>query len=122
MAAVRAPAGLAARGKRFWKTIIAEFELSDSERELLEECCRTLDQIDQLEGSIASLGAMVRGSTGQLVLNPAIAEARGQRALLHKLLAALALPDEDGQTVPAAVSQRGKAAAQARWRGHLRGA
>jgi hypothetical protein len=95
---------------------MADFELSDSEQELLEECCRTLDQITRLEGSIADLGTFVTGSTGQPVMNPAIGEARGQRALLHKLLAVLALPDEEGQTIPAGVCQRARTAAQAKWR------
>jgi hypothetical protein len=120
MTAVRAPAGLAARGRRFWRTITADFELSDSERELLEECCRTLDTLDGLQNSIAEVGPTVTGSMGQVVLNPLISEARGQRVVLHKLLAALALPDDEGQVIHAATTQRGRQAAQARWRGHRR--
>jgi hypothetical protein len=122
MAALRAPTGLAARGRRFWRATTTEFELTDAELLVLEECCRTLDTLDGLQRAIAELGPSVQGSMGQVVLNPAITEARGQRALLHRLLAALALPDDDGQVIRAATTQRGQQAAQARWRGHRKGA
>jgi hypothetical protein len=120
--AKRAPAGLGARGKRYWSTIQGAFELSDSEQEVLLEVCRTLDSLDALDAAVTEQGAVVRGSAGQPVVNPAITEARGMRALLHRLMAAMALPDEDGATMPTGHSQRGKAANAARWRGHVKDA
>lgn len=116
------PAGMGPRGRRFWRATLAEFELGDAERELLAECCRTLDDLDRLAAMVAEHGATVKGSTGQVVVNPALTEARGQRAILHRLVAALQLPDPDGKVTPAATSQRGKAAARARWSGTARGA
>ena len=112
----RAPAGLATRGKRYWSAVMGAFDLTDSELEVLLEVCRTLDSLDALDAAVAERGAMVPGSAGQPVVNPALTEARGQRALLHRLMAALALPDEDGASIPTAHSQRGKVANAARWR------
>lgn len=117
-----APPGLGDRGRRFWRSTLADFELSDAEREILAEACRTLDDLDRLADVVAEHGTMVTGSQGQPVLNPALTEARGQRLALHRLVAALQLPDADDAPIPTAVQMRGKRAAQSRWRGHERGA
>lgn len=114
----KAPTGLGARGRRFWRSTLADFELSDAEQEILAEACRTLDDLDRLAGMVAEHGSMVTGSQGQPVLNPALTEARGQRLALHRLVAALQLPDADDAPIPTAVQMRGKKAAQTRWRGH----
>lgn len=115
-----APRGLGQRGRRYWREILGTFALSDSELHLLMEVCRTLDTLDQLAESVAKDGATVAGSAGQVVVNPCITEARGQRVVLHRLISALNLPDEDGAAIPTAHSQRGKAANAVRWRGHVK--
>lgn len=118
--ATKTPTGLGARGRRFWRDITTEFELSNAELNLLEEACRTLDDLDRLQAVVEELGTVVTGSTGQPVINAALTEARGQRVILHRLIAALQLPAADGKPVPAASSARGSTAARARWRGHLK--
>lgn len=118
--AVKVPPGLAARGRRFWADVTGKFELSTSELALLIEACRTMDNLDALDRQIQDAGAMTIGSTGQPVVNPALTEARGQRLALHRLIAALALPDEDAGAVPSAQSIRGKRAASVRWAGHVK--
>lgn len=77
-----------------------------------------MDDLDNLAASVAEQGVMVLGSTKQTVVHPGLTEALGQRAVLHRLLAALALPDEDGAAVPSAQNIRAKRAAASRWRGH----
>lgn len=112
---------LGPRGRRFWDHATDTYELSASELEMLLEACRTLDSLDALAAAVAQDGTTIPGSTGQTIVHPALGEARGQRALLHKLLAALALPDEEGGEdtgallTPRQVSAR--AAAAARWAG-----
>lgn len=118
----RTPPGLGPRGARYWRTVLADFDLSDSELELLREVCRTLDNLDALADAVARDGATVKGSAGQSVVNPCLTEARGQRALLHRLIAAMSLPDEEGAAVPTAYVQRARTAASARWRAHERSA
>lgn len=113
-----APPDLAARGRKFWRETTGQFELTPAELEILKETCRTLDDLDRLAASVAAEGAMVAGSAGQPVVNAALTEARGQRLTLHRLVAALNLPDQDGAAVPSAQNIRAKRAAGARWRGH----
>lgn len=114
----RAPEGLAARGQAFWDVTLEAYELSDGELSILLEACRTLDDLDRLAEAITKHGAMTIGSQGQPVVNPALTEARGQRAVLHRLLAALALPDDDGAALPTARQSAGRANAQQQWAGH----
>ncbi len=113
-----APPDLAARGRKFWRETTGQFELTPAELEILKETCRTLDDLDRLAASVAAEGAMVLGSAGQPVVHPGLTEARGQRQVLHRLVAALALPDEAGAAVPSSQNIRAKRAAGARWRGH----
>lgn len=113
----KTPAGLGTRGARFWRVTVNEYELSPGELHLLAEACRTLDQLDALAESIAQDGATVTGSAGQTVVNPCIPEARQQRLTLHRLLAALALPDDEGATVPTGHQLRSVTANRARWDG-----
>lgn len=115
-----APARLGARGRRFWKDTLESFDLSNAELSILTEACRTLDDLDRLATAIEEQGATVAGSQGQPVVNPALTEARGQRVVLHRLIAALQLPDLDGKPVRSVQSIRSQSAAQARWRGHQR--
>jgi len=114
---VNSPKGLKARGKAFWASCHKVFEFTDSEEALLLEVCRTLDNLDALAASISKDGATVEGSAGQVVVNPALTEARGQRVVLHRLIAALQLPDEDGVSVPTSASLKTSVAANARWHG-----
>ena len=111
----RPPVGLQTRGKAFWRASVADFDFSTAETALLEEACRCLDRLDLLAATIAQLGAMVTGSQGQPVVNPALTEARGQQLILHRLLAALRLPDAEGEAVPTGRSMSATQAATARW-------
>lgn len=115
---ISAPSDLAARGRKFWRETTSRFEQTGAEYEILKEVCRTLDDLDRLALAVAADGVMVTGSAGQQVVNPGLTESRGQRVVLHRLLAALSLPDEYGDVVPTAQTTRAKRAAAARWRGH----
>ncbi|ORB32024.1 hypothetical protein [Mycolicibacterium parafortuitum] len=88
---MRCPAGLQAAGKRLWRSITAEFDLeSDPDKaEILAQACRVVDQIAELDEAAAEAPLTVKGSMGQPVISPFIAEARAQRALLAQLLARL---------------------------------
>ena len=112
------PAGLGVRGRRFWRETASKYELSGPETELLTEVCRTLDDLDVLAAAVTAAGATVVGSQGQPVVNPALTEARGQRQALHRLLAALALPDDEDVALPSVQRLRASRAASARWQGH----
>ncbi len=83
----------------------------------MHEVCRTLDTLNRLADVVAQHGATLQGSKGQVVVNAAMTEARGQRLALHRLLAAVGLPDEEGAVVPSARTLQAQTAGAARWAG-----
>lgn len=114
------PSRLAAAGRRLWRDTTADYDFAAHELSLLEAACATLDAIRVLERQVADDGPMLVGSTGQPVLHPAVAEARQQRLALARLVAQLALPDEDGGAVESPQTTRAREAAQSRWRAQRR--
>jgi hypothetical protein len=121
-----APEGLGDAGQRLWTAIHAQLAqaevedgcrlvLTEREQSLLRLAARQADDLALLEESIEQNGAMVTGSKGQPVVNPALAEARQARLAISRLLGALRLPD-DGEKPETSASQRGQDAARARWR------
>jgi len=66
------PADLGVRGRKFWHSTVAAFELSDVEQELLNECCRLLDECESLRAAVDADGTTVTGSAGQTRVHPAL--------------------------------------------------
>lgn len=110
-----APADLGGRGRKFWCAAMADFELSDVEVELLIECARLLDECESLREAVKADGVMTVGSTGQRRAHPALGELRQHRLALGRLLAQLALPDVDDETLFSPAQSRARKAAQTRW-------
>jgi hypothetical protein len=114
---------LAARGRgvRFWRRVVAEFDPSLAETELLAEACRLLDELDDLRAVVARDGATVTGSRGQVRAHPALGELRQARGELRRLLDALGIPAGamaaagDVAGVPSLASRRAAKAARTRW-------
>ena len=102
-------------GRRLWKQIVTSkrYELRPDELLVLEHACREADLIDEL--ALAQRGApmTVRGSQGQQVIHPLIAELRQHRATLNTLLKTLNLPDEGAGAETRSTAAR--SAAQSRW-------
>lgn len=115
MANPKAPTGLGRRGRAFWRDIVADYELSRVELELLAECCRSVDQIDALRQAIEEDGITVRGSEGQPRVHPAVTQINATRTMLGRLLAQLDLPDPEGETLRSPTSARAVKAANDRW-------
>lgn len=113
----RAPRGLGTRGRKFWRDTWAEFELSDAETVILEEACRTIDRLDGLDETIKKDGMTTTGSAGQTIVHPAVQEARQQQLTLHRLIAALGLPDDDGVGILSPAQIGSQVANRARWSG-----
>jgi Phage terminase, small subunit len=101
-------------GEALWRRVLAdvpdEFELTAVELHLLESACRCRDEIARLEDQIDGDGAVVKGSRGQPVLHPAIAEARQLRLAEQRLLKSIDTPAE-----PSPVQTRAQQAAATRW-------
>jgi acetyl-CoA acetyltransferase len=105
------------RGRAFWRKVDSAFTMSDAEREILGEACRTLDELAALRTAVVDEGATTTGSRGQPRVHPALMELRQARAEFRRLVAALNLPAEDHATTPK--SWKASQAAKTRW--HLNG-
>ena len=112
------PRDLGARGRAFWRHTVEMFELSEVETELLRECCRMLDECEDLRAAVDKDGTTVAGSTGQPRVHPALGELRQHRMALGRLLAQMALPDVDDSSLLTPVQARARKAAQSRWAVH----
>lgn len=96
------PAGLAKDGRKdgpgraLWKQIVTsgKYVLRPDELRILEDACRMYDRADDLEKQARDRPSTVRGSTGQPVINPLLAEERQCRIAAAQLLKQLKLPDE----------------------------
>ncbi|WP_426979236.1 hypothetical protein ACQCSU_08135 [Pseudarthrobacter sp. O4] len=116
------PGELGKRGKAYYSQILADYELEESEKQILLEAARTLDEVDLLKAAVSEMGVTTKGSMGQTVVNPALAELRQARALFGRLVHQLDLPaDEEEEEVPLTAAEQdrqdnARKAANARWR------
>jgi phage terminase small subunit len=114
----KAPRGLQARGRAFWRAVVDTYELTVDEVELLREVCRTLDVAEELAAVLDRDGATTTGSVGQTRVHPAVGELRATRLALGRLLGQLGLPSEDGDRLPSPTTVRNRRASAARWGEH----
>jgi hypothetical protein len=93
---MRVPAGLDAAGRRLASTVdVFDFTDEPHKVQILTQACRVADIVAELDKAAADAPLTVKGSMGQIVISPFIAEARAQRSLLAQLLGKLDLPDTD---------------------------
>lgn len=109
----REPDGVTARAADFWRRTVVEYDLTDSELELLAEAVNTMTEIDDLRAALEADGLTVKGSTGQQRVHPAVNEIRQHRLALSRLIKAIHLPAEDESDDW--TTKNAKAAARARW-------
>lgn len=96
MSDLKPPTGLKAAGRRLWTEVTGPYVLTPAELAMLEQACRTADELDRLERAVRALPDLTTtGSTGQLRPHPLLAELRAHRQLLERLTAALNLPDDE---------------------------
>lgn len=116
---MKPPAGLGKAGRKLWTDVqhgLGDgWELNERETHLLELAAGQRDNLDLLEAAIRDQGSMVRGSRDQMVLNPAIAEARQCRLAIGRLLGQIGLAGEDDEKPETDKTRRARRAARARW-------
>jgi phage terminase small subunit len=59
-----APPGLEGPGRKLWKDVLADYELSPAEMSVLEVACRALDRMRAAEKVLAAEGLTVSGRWG----------------------------------------------------------
>jgi hypothetical protein len=110
----RAPAGLGAQGRRLWRDVLGAYLLTPGEREVLVALCHAVDQLHRLNVEAASAPLLVKGSRGQQVPNPLLAEVRAHDKTVETLQRALCLPAPGAKT-GAWRNPHTKSAVDARW-------
>lgn len=92
------PVGSSDKATALWYAILNDYELSLTEMLLLEQLANTQTALDEVETAWRYDGAETTalGSTGQVVVEPRIAEMRQLRNQVATLVKALALPMLDG--------------------------
>lgn len=112
----RAPTGLGTDGRGLWRDVLGAYELDPQEVRILREAGRLLDEIRKVEAVLDAAPSLVtRGSQGQDVGHPLLAELRQHRAAYEKLMKALDLPDATGNSAPSDGQRRSATANAARW-------
>ena len=124
MTETKPPPGLGAPGRRLWRAVVTDaadvgLELDGRDRFWLTSACKLADRAAVLEVELVDAPLMVKGSTGQMVSNPLMAEWRSHNQLAAQLLARLKLDtDEAAGGLQLIGGNRQRAAANRRWRGN----
>ena len=90
----RPPKGLSADARRFWRSIVADWELAAHDLRILEDAARCVDIIAEAEAAIAKDGAYVVGRFGPRS-HPAAAVRDRNRIILARLVRELGLSLEE---------------------------
>src|SRR4051794_18491066 len=119
MTAVRTPTALGSKARRLWSEVVAGFDLRPDELRLLEDACREVDVVERIEKALRDTNSLlIPGSKGQLRPNPLLAELRGHRLVLARLLHQVGIPDEEPAAPALDARERSSSArraANARW-------
>ena len=114
MPTVKPPATLGDAGKLVWKSITGKYQLRPDELLTLEDVCAFSDEIAELaaEWEAAGRPRTTKGSMGQLVTHPYVADLKDLRMKRNALWRQLKLPDDESGEVP--VNQQ-RDAANSKW-------
>lgn len=87
----KTPNGLGTEGSKLWREIVGAFDLTEEpyKRRILFDACKTADLIDLLDTAMADEPLTAKGSMGQLVIHPLIAQSQSARTQLAQLLTRL---------------------------------
>jgi hypothetical protein len=90
------PKGTGAAGRRLWREVNADFELSGADLEVLRDAVTIADRIEALKPMLA-LGPFMKGSDGLPRANPAMVQERLLMNLKAKQLAAIRVIGDVGE-------------------------
>ncbi|MFI2841696.1 P27 family phage terminase small subunit [Mycolicibacterium sp. PDY-3] len=94
----RTPDGLGTEGRKLWREIVGTFDVTEEphKRRILLDACKTADLIERLDTAMAGESLTSKGSMGQLVIHPLIAQSQSSRTQLAQLLSRLNFtPDQE---------------------------
>lgn len=89
----RMPSGLGPSGKKLWRAVVSEYDLSAHHLILLKEASLVCDEIARLQAFVTS-AAGNESLHVQREARAAVVELRLQRLLLSRLLTAMHFPED----------------------------
>ncbi len=93
---MKAPKNLKKSGKKFWRTVLEEFTLSDShDLERLQMACSCLDAIAEAQAQIAEDGPFIRDRYGQTKEHPGRESIRKDKVVFCRIVRELCLDIEE---------------------------
>jgi len=99
----RAPSRLDKEGRKFWKQVLKDFDLTDGHHlKILENACQCLDRIEQARIEIEANGSFYRDRFGQPREFPGLKSERDNKVLFARLLRELSLDLNIPETRPPA--------------------
>ena len=88
----RAPSGLKAAGKSFWRKVLSEYQLEEAhDLQRLFQLCGCLDEIGEAEEVVEKDGRFILDRFGQQKEHPASRAIRDNKVLFCRILRELAL-------------------------------
>jgi uncharacterized protein with PIN domain len=111
------PRGLSKRAGRLWRAVLAEYDLSEAEFEVLRCACEALDRADEAGAIVSREGVVVLDRYGSPKVHPAADLEARSRALFARLVAQLGVKVAE---VESAGTRQARKAATARWSTHQR--
>lgn len=104
-------------GAKVWRSLVSEYQFRADELQILEDACREIDLVAQLDKALAAGDMLTAGSMGQPVVNPLVKEIGNHRLIVKQLFAQLKIPDGEAASAASrsANSDKGRAVALARW-------
>jgi hypothetical protein len=88
----RAPKGSGPDGRKLWRAVLSDYELSEHELSLLTRACRVADACANLQAIVDTEGPLYTTRLGETRTHPALVELRNQGLLLARLITALRVP------------------------------
>ena len=87
----KTPTGLGTEGTKLWREVVGTFDVNEEphKRRILFDACKTADLIDKLDAAMVGEPLTAKGSMGQLVIHPLIAQSQSARTQLAQLLTRL---------------------------------
>ena len=95
------PRKLKERGKRFWKLVMVEFELSDSDQVVLVSACEMLDRAEAARKLIEKDGMTIKDRFGQTKPHPCVEVERQSHLAFVRIRRELGLDVEPPDSRPA---------------------
>ena len=91
MTTPKPPKGLTRRAGAFWKRVMAEYDLTAGQLELLGLACKELSTSEKCDNQIAADGLVVKDRFGQSQAHPLLTQGRLAKQTAHRIFKSLGL-------------------------------